>query len=132
MLNKNKKLTEKGKQRLEKAFVINKPLSQIYYLKEELSLLWQQLDKDAANDFFDSWCEEAIETSLQPIIKFVNMLKAHRSGILNWYKHNISTGPLEGMNNKIKVLKRKAYGYRDMEFFSLKILDLHTARYALI
>lgn len=96
MLNKNKKLTEKGKQRLEKAFVINKPLSQIYYLKEELSLLWQQLDKDAANDFFDSWCEEAIETSLQPIIKFVNMLKAHRSGILNWYKHNISTGPLEG------------------------------------
>ncbi|MBW1670095.1 MAG: transposase, partial [Deltaproteobacteria bacterium] len=46
--------------------------------------------------------------------------------------HRISTGPLEGTNNKIKTMKRQAYGYRDMEFFKLKILGLHETRYALV
>lgn len=132
LLSRNENLSEKGKKKLEEAFEINKPLAQVYYLKEELTMLWKQKDKEEADDFLTIWCEQAVETKLQPVLKFVNMLKAHRSGILNWYNHNISTGPLEGMNNKIKVLKRKAYGYRDLEFFNLKILDLHTTRYALI
>lgn len=62
------------------------------------------------------------------------MLMAYRRGILNLYNARISTGPLEGLNNKIKVLKRRAYGYRDQEFFKLKILALHDYRigYALL
>jgi transposase len=51
---------------------------------------------------------------------------------LAWYDYPISTGPLEGTNNKIKTMKRQAYGFRDLEFFNLKILALHETRYALV
>jgi len=53
-------------------------------------------------------------------------------GILAYYDFSISTGPLEGINNKIKTMKRQAYGFRDQEFFKLKIMGLHMTRYALI
>ena len=56
----------------------------------------------------------------------------HRTGILNYFKHRITTGKVEGINNKIKVLKRKAYGFRDVEYFKLRIYNLHESRYALI
>jgi transposase len=52
--------------------------------------------------------------------KFADTLVEHRHGILSYYRYPISTGPLEGTNNKIKTMKRQAYGFRDMEFFKLK------------
>ena len=64
--------------------------------------------------------------------KFAHTLAAHKTGILAWYDDPISTGPLEGTNNKIKTMKRQAYGFRDTEFLKLKILALHEAKYALI
>ena len=64
--------------------------------------------------------------------RFAKTLAAHRQGILAWYDYPISTGPLEGTNNKIKTMKRQAYGYRDLEFFKLKILAIHQAKYALV
>ena len=51
---------------------------------------------------------------------------------MNYYDYPISTGPLEGTNNKIKTLTRQAYGYRDFEFFRLKLFALHNSRYALV
>ncbi|MFZ2956454.1 MAG: transposase [Candidatus Ozemobacteraceae bacterium] len=59
-------------------------------------------------------------------------LQSHRYGILAYYRHRISTGPLEGMNNKIKTMKRQAYGFRDLEFFKLRIMALHETKYALV
>jgi transposase len=56
---------------------------------------------------------------------------AYRFGILSWYDHRISSGRMEGTNNKIKVMKRQAYGFRDKEFFILRIMAIHTAKYAL-
>jgi len=61
-----------------------------------------------------------------------NTLFAHSYGMLNWYDYPISTWPLEGINNKIKTMKQQAYGYRDMEFFKLKIMALHQTKYALV
>lgn len=63
---------------------------------------------------------------------FANTLKAHRWGILAWYDYHISTGKLEGINNKIKTMKRQAYGYRDQKFFELKILSMHEKNYAFV
>ena len=54
------------------------------------------------------------------------------SGMLNWYDHPISTGPLEAANNKLKLLQRRAFGYRDLDFFKLKILSMHNCRFALV
>jgi len=59
-------------------------------------------------------------------------LSAYRSGILAYYDFPISTDPLEGTSNKIKTMKRQAYGFRDMEFFKLKIMALHETKYALV
>lgn len=64
--------------------------------------------------------------------KFARTLALYRRGILAWCDYPISAGPLEGTNNKIKTMKRQAYGFRDLEFFKLKILALHETRYALV
>ena len=53
-------------------------------------------------------------------------------GLLTYYDFSISTGPLEGTNNKIKTLQKQAYGFRDLLFFKLKILAIHESKYALI
>ena len=63
---------------------------------------------------------------------FAKTLRLHALGILAWYDHPISTGPLEGTNNKIKTMKRQAYGFRDPEFLKLKILGIHQTKYALV
>ena len=120
------------RKRLEEALKVNQPLAQAYYLKEELDLLWKQRDAKEAEKFLTDWVARARATTIQPLIKFSNMLLSHRTGIFNWYEYRISTGPLEGFNNKIKVLKRKAYGYRDNYFFKLKIYALHETRYTLL
>ena len=62
----------------------------------------------------------------------LDTLQAHRDGILAYYDYPISTGPLEGTNNKIKTMKRQAYGFRDKEFFKLKIMGIHLTKYALV
>ena len=62
---------------------------------------------------------------------FAKTLAFHRWGILTWDEYPITTGPLEGTNNKIKTMKRQAYGFRDPEFLRLKILGIHETRYAL-
>ena len=64
--------------------------------------------------------------------KFSRTVAGHKFGILNSYDHAISTGPLEGTNNKIKTLQKKAYGFRDHDFFKLKIYGLHETKYALV
>jgi transposase len=116
--------------RLAMALKINQPLAAIYYLKEDLQQLWAQLSRATASRFLDGWIKRARATGLFVLRKFVNSLLAHRTGIMNWFEHPISTGPLEGLNNKIKVLKRKAYGFRDHEYFALKIYAINQVRYA--
>jgi transposase len=134
LLKNEKNLNDEKDERrqLEQALQINKPLAEAYYLKEELGHLWLQNTRDEAEKFLTSWATRAWATTIQPLRKFVKTLLGHRTGILNWFDFRISTGPLEGFNNKIKVLKRKAYGYRDMEYFALKIYALHENRYGLL
>ncbi len=64
--------------------------------------------------------------------QFARTLQVHRAGILVWYDHSVSTGPLAGTNSKIKTTKRQAYGFQDHEFLKLKIFAIHEAKYALI
>ena len=118
--------------KLERALEINKPLATAYYLKEDLRLLWEQEDKADAEDHLDDWLAEARASGIRILVSFATTLDEHRQGLLDWYDYPISTGPLEGMNNKIKVLNRKAYGFRDMEFFKLKIMNLHQAKEVLV
>jgi len=116
---------------LEEALQLNKPLAEAYYLKEELGQLWLKQSRKEAGKFLSSWVKRAKKATSKEVQQIAESLKSHRTGILNWFDYRISTGPLEGFNNKIKVLKRKAYGYRDLEYFALKIYALHENRYGL-
>lgn len=118
--------------RLENALALNEPLMKAYYLKESLKEIWMQIDEEQAGKVLDDWVEQAYQAKIPQLTKFANTLKAHRWGILAWYKYQISTGKLEGINNKIKTMKRKAYGYRDQKFFDLKILAMHDKNYAFV
>ena len=66
------------------------------------------------------------------LAQFADTLEEHQEGVLAYYDYPISTGPLEGTNTKIQLLKRQAYGFRDQEFFRLKILGIHQTKYALV
>lgn len=118
--------------RLKAALELNAPLAAAYYLKEDLRQLWSQPNKQAASSFLEGWIERARATGNRQLITMSNTLSLHRQGLLAYYDVAISTGPLEGTNNKIKTLQRTAYGYRDQEFFRLRIFALHEARYQLV
>lgn len=113
---------------LEEALRFNAPLSCAYYLKEELRALWSQPTGAAMKRFLDAWCKRALESGIVQMASLARTLRGHAVGIPDHFKHRISTGKLEGINNKIKTLKRKAYGYRDESFFILKLYSLHESK----
>ena len=111
---------------------MNEPLATAYYLKEELNEVWEQDDEESAQALLMDWIVYAESTGIRMLQSFAKTLRAHAWGILAHYDHPISTGPLEGTNNKIKTMKRQAYGFRDQEFLRLKILGIHESKYALV
>jgi transposase len=124
--------TKDERRRLNEALELNRPLATAYYMKDELRQLWNQPGKAAARKFLLDWMKRAEVSGITLLKKFAHTLAAHKTGILAWYNDRISTGPLEGTNNKIKTMKRQAYGFRDTEFLKLKIMALHETKYALI
>ena len=124
--------TRNEPQRLEEALRLNEPLSIAYYLKEELDQVWEQENREEAEAWLMDWILYAESTGIRMLIKFARTLRVHALGILAYYEYPISTGPLEGTNNKIKTMKRQAYGFHDPEFLKLKILGIHETKYALV
>jgi transposase len=119
-------------ERLEEALRLNEPLAIAYYLKEELNEIWEQEDEATAQALLMDWIMYAESTGIRMLQQFAKTLRLHALRILAYYDYPISTGPLEGTNNKIKTMKRQAYGFRDTEFFKLRILAIHESRYALV
>ena len=120
------------RQRLDEALKLNEPLAMAYYMKEDLRQFWSQREKATATKFLEEWLRRAWASGVKMLKKMANTLAAKRSGLLAYYDYHLSSGKLEGFNNKIKTMQRQAYGYRDQEFFTLKIFALHTVKYALV
>jgi len=118
--------------RLREALKLNEPLATAYYMKDDLRRVWKQPDKQTARRILMAWIRRAETSGIRMLIKFAQTLAAHRNQILNFYDYRISTGPLEGTNTKIRVMQHQAYGFRDIEFFKLKIYALHETRYELV
>ncbi|WP_373724149.1 ISL3 family transposase [Bacteroides heparinolyticus] len=116
------------KTRLDNALDMNKPLSQAYYLKEQLREFWTQINKEEAEKVMLDWVNQAKESKVPQLMKMAATIMAHRTGILAWYGCHISTGKVEGINNKIKVMKKNAYGFRDERYFELRLYELHDCR----
>jgi transposase len=118
--------------RLKAALELNQPLAAAYYMKEDLRQAWNQPDKETAKTFLTDWVYRAGSSMIPMLVKMARTIATHFHGLLAYYDCPISTGPLEGTNNKIKTMKRQAYGFRDNQFFKLKIMALHETKYALV
>ena len=120
------------RRRLEEALKLNHSLATAYYLKEDLRQFWDQTDRQAAERFLMHWLRKAEASGVRMLKDFARTLAYHRKGLLAWYDYPISTGPLEGTNNKIRALTRQAYGFRDIEYFILQLYALHETRFLLV
>jgi len=113
---------------LKALLLLNANLCTAYILKEQLRLFWDAPTRQDGEEFLREWMAAAQASGIKRLAKFAKTLHDHWDGLLAYFDHPITTGPLEGVNNSIKVLKRKAYGYRDVEFFKLRILFIHECK----
>jgi transposase len=117
-------LTVEGKAALKLLFKVNTRLYKAYLLKESFDQLWDYQSPWWARRFFDQWREALRWQRLPPFQKFAQMIEAHWDGIEAYchQENKVPLGFVEGFNNKIRTLQRRAYGLRDEEYFRLKIL----------
>jgi transposase len=120
------------KRRLEEALALNQSLAVASSLKEDLRQFWEQPGQRFATAFLNDWLRRAEASGIKRLQEMAKTLAAHRSGLLAYYDVPITSGPLEGTNNKSKTMKRQAKGFRDPEFFKLKILAIHESKYELV
>jgi transposase len=119
-------------QRLHEALALNQTLATAYYLREELCEFWNQPDKALAAAFLQDWINRAFTTGVRILHDIARSLACHRTGLLAYYDFKLTTAKLEVTNRKIRTLLSRAYGYRDKEFFTLKLYALHRTKYALV
>lgn len=118
--------------RLGALLALNEPLYLAHSLKEQFQLFWEKDSVAEAEHFLIQWGIDALATGLKPLKRIVKTLNQYKTGLLNYFKHRISNAAAEGINNKIKTMKRQAYGFRDMEYFKLRLYHLHESRYAFV
>ena len=99
-------------------------------MKEQLRLFWEQRNQREGVSHLVAWILDAMKSDVKQLREMSSTLIDHLQGVIHYYPHKISNGLLEGLNNKIKTMKRQAYGFRDMEYFTLRLYDLHADRYA--
>lgn len=107
--------------RLEELLRANQPLLTAYLLRDELKQLWFCRHESEARLAWAQWLEQAQSSGIAALATFAQRLKSYLHGILSRCRHRLNTSVVEGINNTIKVIKRRAYGYRDQEYFFLKI-----------
>lgn len=109
----------------------NKPNATAYAMKEQFRLFWLKNTRQQGMQFLVWWLMDAAETGIAALGSLARSLLHHADELLNYFDHRISNGITEGVKNKIKTLKRQAYGYRDMEYFKLRLYHLHKQTTAL-
>ncbi len=101
-------------------------------MKEQFRSFWDFKSKKEGARFLGWWIIQAIESGVEQLARTARTLLHHFAGLLSCFEHRIDNGKAEGINNKIKVLKRQAYGYRDQEYFKLRLYNLHKKEYQLV
>lgn len=115
---KNKdNLSEKKRSELNELITLFPNLGKAYRLKELFNDLWDMETKEEAELFLEQWCKEVDREKIPSFMKFVNTVKSHKSGIINFVKTRINNGILEGLNSKIQLAKCRARGFRCIDNF---------------
>jgi len=124
LLSRRANLSQEGRQSLKALFKANRRLNKAYLLKEMFSQLWDDKREVWARRFFERWKSALRWQRLKPYEKFARMVEEHWDGIASYCQeeNKVPLGFVEGINNKIRVIQRRAYGLRDEEYLRLKIL----------
>jgi transposase len=132
LLYRRDNLPKNKTRELQKALEMNQPLATAYLLKEELALAWEEPTWEAMADFCCAWCEKAIASGIDQLIRMAQSLTDHAEGLLSYTVTKMTSGRMEGINRKIKTLLRQVYGFRDDDFLRLKLYALHESKHKLV
>jgi transposase len=127
LLKNAENLKASQRSRLEEVLALNETLSILYVLKDQLKMVFHSRDRRIVKKTLDDWCRMAATIDHPSVQAFIRRLRFFEYGILNHADYPIGTSRLEGTNNKIKVIKRKAYGFHDSEYFALKVKQAFAA-----
>jgi transposase len=119
--NRENITSEADKVRLAEVLSANAALMTVYVLKDDLKNLWKQSEEQEARKLWEDWLSRALESGIEALARFARRLAPYVEGIISSCRWKLNTSVLEGINNRIKVIKRIAYGYRDDDYFFLKI-----------
>ena len=121
LLSNRENLDAQKRARLEELLEVNERLSAVYILKDQLKAIYRYSRRRWAQRALEQWCALAAQVEHPAMRRFIGRLQYFREGILNHCEYPIGTSKLEGVNNRIKVIKRKAYGFHDSRYFTLKV-----------
>ena len=117
-------LTDDQADKLSELLGYNLRVVRAYLMKEDFERFWEYLSAYWSGRFLDAWCVRAMRSKIEPMKKFVKMLRKHRELLMNWFlSQGLSSGTVEGFNNNVKLTARKAYGFQAFE--SLKTALFH-------
>jgi transposase len=125
-------LDDGQKSSLQHLLEINQSLAIAHNMKEQFRLFWDCVSSKEGARFLGWWIIQAIESGVEQLARTARTLLYYYKGLLSYFEHGIDNGKAEGINNKIKVLKRQAYGFRDHEYFKLRLYNLHKKEYQLV
>ena len=121
VLKNSDKLTSKQAEKLQKLLDNNSNLNMLYIMKEQLQQLWSAETVEIMDDKLEAWSKLADESGMTYLKKFAKSLRSHRVGICNYAKHNLTSARIEAGNISIGMIRKRARGIRDTEYFKLKI-----------
>ncbi len=126
LLKRPENLTSKQEVKLIDLLRYNLKAVRSYLLKEDFQFFWDYVSPFWAGEFLDLWCKRVMRSRIEPMKKVARMLRSHRPLLLNWFRarKTISSGVMEGLNNKLKLTTRKSYGFRT--FTAIEIALYHT------
>jgi transposase len=125
LLRRGSRVRGRARQKLNTLLASKLATARAWELKEAFSHFWKYKSEIWAGAFLDYWCSRVMRSRLEPMKKVARMLRAHEPLILNWFraKKEISNGSVEGLNNKIRVVTRRSYGFRTYK--AMKIALYH-------
>ena len=132
LLSNYENLNPKKQDSLECLLEVNKPIATAHAMKEQIRLFWAKGSVQEGTKFLACWIMGAIESGINELQKTGRTFLRHWKDLVNYFKHPISNGKTEGINNKIKTMKRQAYGFRDIDYFKLRLYNLHKTRYSFL
>ena len=126
LLRRGSRVRGQARRKLDALVASKLATARAWTLKESFQYLWHYKSSIWAGAFLDYWCSRAMRSRLEPMKKVARMLRTHEELLLNWFKAKgeISSGAVEGLNNKIRVVTRRAYGFRT--FDAMEIALYHT------